>query len=92
MTNQKTTISLIKADIGGYVGHSSSHPDILEAAGKKMAEAQEKRILVDYRVMHCGDDLELLMTHHNGPDAERIHQLAWDTFMACTHIAQKMKL
>jgi len=25
----KITLSVIKADIGGYVGHSDSHPDIL---------------------------------------------------------------
>ena len=25
----KITLSVIKADIGGYVGHSASHPDIL---------------------------------------------------------------
>ncbi|MEO0077286.1 MAG: fructose 1,6-bisphosphatase, partial [candidate division WOR-3 bacterium] len=29
-TPSKITISVIKADIGGYVGHSSSHPEILK--------------------------------------------------------------
>jgi len=28
----KITLSHIKADIGGYVGHSESHPDILAKA------------------------------------------------------------
>ncbi len=26
------TISVIKADVGGYVGHSASHPDVLDAS------------------------------------------------------------
>ena len=34
------TISVIKADIGGMVGHSSSHPDIL-ALGQRGAGAGE---------------------------------------------------
>ena len=30
------TISVIKADIGGYVGHSSMHPDIVETGREEM--------------------------------------------------------
>ena len=30
------TISVIKADIGGYVGHSSMHPDIVTTAREEM--------------------------------------------------------
>ncbi|HID09318.1 TPA: fructose 1,6-bisphosphatase, partial [Candidatus Micrarchaeota archaeon] len=30
------TISVIKADIGGWVGHSGVHPDLLEAAREVM--------------------------------------------------------
>jgi len=26
----KLTLSVIKADIGGYVGHSSAHPEVVE--------------------------------------------------------------
>ncbi len=28
----KITLSVIKADVGGYVGHSESHPDVLAKA------------------------------------------------------------
>ena len=28
----RITLSVIKADIGGYVGHSESHPDVLAKA------------------------------------------------------------
>jgi fructose 1,6-bisphosphatase len=27
--NISITLSVIKADVGGYVGHSESHPDVL---------------------------------------------------------------
>jgi fructose 1,6-bisphosphate aldolase/phosphatase len=36
----KITISLIKADVGGYPGHSSVHPALIDAAKSKLAEAK----------------------------------------------------
>jgi fructose 1,6-bisphosphate aldolase/phosphatase len=32
------------------------------------------------------------MTHRRGVDNERIHKLAWDTFIGCTKLARKLKL
>jgi len=32
------------------------------------------------------------MTHKQGVDSEKIHKLAWDTFVACTEVAKKLKL
>jgi fructose 1,6-bisphosphate aldolase/phosphatase len=32
------------------------------------------------------------MTHKHGSDAENIHNLAWNTFVACTEIAKELKL
>ncbi|MDI6840090.1 MAG: fructose-1,6-bisphosphate aldolase/phosphatase [bacterium] len=88
----KVTVSVIKADIGGYVGHSSSHPDILKKAEESLKIAKDKGLLIDFHVMHCGDDLELIMTHEKGEDSESIHKLAWDTFKDCTELAKRMKL
>lgn len=85
----KITLSVIKADIGGYVGHSSSHPDILARAEENLKKAG---FLLDFCVMRCGDDLELIMTHQQGEDNEKIHKLAWDTFIDCTNLAKKMRL
>ena len=56
----KITISLIKADVGGYPGHSSVHPALIETAESKLAEAKKAGALTDFRVLACGDDLELL--------------------------------
>ena len=88
----RITLSLIKADIGGYVGHSESHPDILAKANECIAKAKKEGLLVDYHVTKCGDDLQLIMTHQQGEDNEKIHKLAWDTFVACTEVAKKLKL
>jgi len=84
----RITLSVIKADVGGYVGHSSIHPDLIKKAEEELSRAG----LVDFRVMSCGDDLELIMTHGKGVDNKDIHQLAWNTFLACTEVAKKLKL
>ena len=88
----KTTLSVIKADVGGYVGHSSIHPRLMEEAEKRLTRAREKGPLIDFRVMRCGDDLELIMTHNLGTENEDIHKFAWDTFVATSDLAAKLKL
>ena len=59
----KVTLSVIKADIGGYVGHSSSHPEILQTARESMSGAKKRGLVMDYHVTRCGDDLQLIITH-----------------------------
>jgi len=86
------TLSVIKADIGGYVGHSSSHPDILAKAQECLEKAKKDGLLVDFHVTRCGDDLQLIMTHEQGEENERIHKLAWDTFVEGTELARKLGL
>ena len=88
----KTTVSLIKADIGSIPGHVTVPTPLLNLANNKMAEAQETGLINSYYVFHAGDDLELLMTHFRGEDSEDIHKLAWDTFMTCADKAKSMKL
>jgi fructose 1,6-bisphosphate aldolase/phosphatase len=88
----KITISLIKADVGGYPGHSSVHPALIETAESKMAQAKQSGALIDFRVMACGDDLELLMSHRSGCDDGEIHALAWECFEEATETAKKLKL
>jgi len=88
----KITLSIIKADIGGYVGHSDSHPECLSAARDSMAKAKKSGLLIDYHVTKCGDDLQLIMTHQHGEENKEVHKLAWDTFVKCTDVAKKLKL
>jgi len=88
----KITLSVIKADIGGYVGHSESHPDVIAKGEECIAKAKRDGLLVDYHVTKCGDDLQLIMTHQHGENSEKIHKLAWDTFVDCTEVAKKLGL
>lgn len=86
------TVSVIKADIGGFVGHSSSHPEILATGREEMEQAKQHGLLIDYHVSHCGDDMFLIMSHDRGEDDESVHKLAWDTFIKGTEVAKKLKL
>jgi len=86
------TLSVIKADIGGYVGHSSMHPALIEKGQECLEPAKRDGLLIDFHVTRAGDDLQLIMTHQNGVDNEQIHRLAWDTFEAGTKLAREMKL
>ena len=88
----KVTLSVIKADIGGYVGHSESHPAILAKAEECLNKAKKEGKLIDCQVTKCGDDLQLIMTHQKGVGDYDIHKLAWDTFITGTELAKKMKL
>ena len=88
----KITLSVIKADVGGYVGHSAMHPRLMEEAEQHLSRARDQGRLIDFRVMHCGDDLELIMTHERGVLDEEVHKLAWDTFVATTEVAAKLRL
>ncbi len=86
------TISAIKADVGGFPGHHSVHPEIVKAAEKHLSKAKRSKLLVDFRVLACGDDLQLIMTHRKGIDNKKIHSLAWNTFVEGTKVAKRLKL
>jgi fructose 1,6-bisphosphate aldolase/phosphatase len=86
------TVSSIKADIGGMVGHCSSHPDILDLGREELERAKQRGLLIDFHVSHCGDDMFLIMTHDRGENNTEVHKLAWDTFVKGTELAKKLKL
>jgi fructose 1,6-bisphosphate aldolase/phosphatase len=86
------TVSAIKADVGGYVGHGDVHPELLAEARSRVREAIAGELLIDARVGACGDDVNLVMTHDRGVDAEEIHGFAWETFVAMTRVAKRLHL
>ena len=55
------TLSIIKADTGGFVGHSSVHPTMVELARERVERAKGS-LLIDGQVATCGDDLSLILT------------------------------
>ncbi len=88
----KTTISVIKADIGSIAGHHKVYEECLEVARKSLKEAKEKGIIHDFYVTNCGDDLQLIMTHRKGEANPEIHGLAWETFKKAAEVAKKLHL
>ncbi len=88
----KITLSVIKADVGGFVGHSSVHHALLEKASEVLSRKSSRDLLIDHHVTNVGDDINLVMTHTRGVDDAKVHQLAWDTFVECTEVAKGLKL
>lgn len=88
----KTTISVIKADVGSVPGHHETPGELLQVCEEKLEKALTDQLIKDYYITRCGDDIELIMSHTNGEDNEKIHKLAWDTFLAATETAKELKL
>jgi fructose 1,6-bisphosphate aldolase/phosphatase len=88
----KVTFSIIKADVGGWPGHAKVHPDLEKIAYRQLIDAQRSKIITDFHVTHCGDDLELIMAHINGVDSKEVHELAWNTFLDATEKARDLGL
>jgi fructose 1,6-bisphosphate aldolase/phosphatase len=86
----KTTISAIKADIGGVGGHTRPSDELLEIVRNHVASRKE--LLIDFYVGYTGDDIHIIMTHTRGTDDEEIHKLAWDAFKQGTEIAKEQGL
>ena len=88
----KTTVSVIKADVGSVAGHVKAHSALIKKCDEILAKAKGEELLTDYYITHCGDDIDLIMTHKNGEENEEVHKLAFDAFMAATEVAKSLKL
>jgi len=89
---KKTTISILKCDVGSLAGHHIAPKPIIKIGEKNLQRAKEKGLINSYYVFHAGDDLELLMVHEKGEDNPQIHKMAWDTFLEAVKKAQSLKL
>ncbi|ASJ10539.1 fructose 1,6-bisphosphatase [Thermococcus sp. P6] len=88
----RITISVIKADIGGWPGHSRVHPQLVEVAEEVLGRARKEGRIIDFYVATCGDDLQLITTHDKGTDSPEVHGLAWETFEEATGVAKELGL
>ncbi len=89
----RITFSVIKADVGSLAGHHTVHPQQLEVARACLAKAREEGLIIDFHVTAVGDDIQLIMTHQKGVNNNRIHEMAWNTFMEITEkVSKKLKL
>lgn len=88
----KITLSVIKADIGGYVGHSDTHPEVVGTVKEVVENEVKKGNLIDSSILTCGDDIAIVMTHTHGVDSELVHGIAWNAFEKGTEVAKRLKL
>lgn len=89
---KKTTISLIKCDVGSLAGHHVVPQPLFKIAKRQLKEAAEKGVINNFFVFNAGDDLELLMLHEKGEQNHVIHELAWNTFREAANKALELKL
>lgn len=89
----RTTISAIKADIGGIGGHTRPSDELVEVVKKYVTQrSKEEALLIDYYIGYTGDDIHIIMTHALGVENEKIHKLAWDAFKEGTKLAKEQGL
>lgn len=68
----RVTISTIKADVGGYVGHREVHPYLGELQ-RHLDQAMLGELLIDGRMGAYGEDINFVLTHEHGVDSMPRH-------------------
>ncbi len=87
----KTTISVIKADLGAIGGHIKPSRMLLDAV-ENYIKTKSKNIFIDWRITYTGDDIAILATHNKGVENEKVHRLCWDAFIAGMNVAKEQGL
>jgi fructose 1,6-bisphosphate aldolase/phosphatase len=87
----KTTISVIKADIGSIGGHIQPSEKLVQEV-RSFVGSRSKGLIHDFYISHTGDDIAILFSHAQGKLNEKVHQLAWDAFVAGTKVAKEQGL
>jgi fructose 1,6-bisphosphate aldolase/phosphatase len=83
------TVSDIKADAGGKVGHTAPPNHFGPVAEASLQEAKEAGLIFGTsEFVAVGDDGHLVMTHHRGADSNVIHLLAYRTFFRQIWVAE----
>jgi fructose 1,6-bisphosphate aldolase/phosphatase len=87
----KTTLSIIKADIGSIGGHIRPSQKLIEEV-RNFVASKSKGIISDFYISHTGDDIAILFSHSLGKGSEKVHQVAWDAFVSGTKVAKEQGL
>jgi fructose 1,6-bisphosphate aldolase/phosphatase len=83
------TVSDIKADAGGKVGHTAPPRHFGPVAEASLREAKEAGLIFDTSAfLAVGDDGHLLMTHTQGADSNAVHLWAYKTFFRQVWVAE----
>jgi len=86
----KTTLSVIKADVGSIGGHLKPSQRLIERVAEVVGSAVG--LVQDRYISHTGDDIAILMVHTHGVGSQKVHKLAWDAFVAGTSVAKEQGL
>jgi fructose 1,6-bisphosphate aldolase/phosphatase len=83
------TVSDIKADAGGKVGHTAPPAHFGPVAEASLREAKEAGLIFNTsEFIAVGDDGHLLMTHAHGADNNNVHLMAYRTFFRQVWVAE----
>jgi fructose 1,6-bisphosphate aldolase/phosphatase len=83
------TVSDIKADAGGKVGHTSPPSHFAPVAEASLREAAETGLILGTsKFLAAGDDGHLVMTHTRGADDNAVHLFAFRTFFRQVWVAE----
>ncbi len=87
----RTTLSVIKADIGSVGGHTLPSREVLDVVREQVFPERGK-LLVDAYVAHTGDDVCLSLSHRHGVGHPEVHALAWEAFRVGAEVAKRQGL
>lgn len=87
----KTTLSVIKADIGSIAGHIRPSQALIDSV-KGCIEKEAGKLVIDYYIGSTGDDVAILFCHDQGVGCRDLHKLAWDAFLKGTEKAKEQGL
>jgi fructose 1,6-bisphosphate aldolase/phosphatase len=83
------TVSDIKADSGGKVGHTAPPNHFAGVAEASLREGKETGLILGTsKFLAVGDDGHLLMTHTHGADDNAVHLFAYRTFFRQVWVAE----
>lgn len=85
------TVSDIKADAGGKIGHTTPPSHFGPVAEASLQEAREAGLIFGTsKFIAVGDDGHLLMTHARGVDSNVVHLFAYKTFFRQIWVAEAL--
>lgn len=85
-----STISVLKACTGGYVGAGHVHPALTDAVRQAVSEAKEAGTVSDGYVARCGDDLALILLHDHPLSSPVIRGLGRDAFARAGAVGRRL--
>jgi len=86
------TLTIIKADVRGYVAYSNPNHETISKVRGCLESAKKKGLLLDFYATRCRDGSQLSITHEGEKEKEETHKLVWDTSAENINETKKLKL